>query len=209
MTDGAPTLLVLHALRLRSLASADVVADRFGLSPESVGDRLVELERDGLVAHRSGRVAGWRLTATGRSVGEEMLAGELEASGHRDRVAGDYGRFVELNAPFLAVCTDWQVVDGEDGPVVNDHSDPERDAAVLDRLGRLHGAVTPVTDSLAATLARFDGYTARLAAAHGRISAGEHEWITAVGVDSYHTVWFELHEDLLATLGRERSGERT
>ena len=26
-------------------------------------------------------------------------------------------------------------------------------------------------------------------------------------IDSYHTVWFELHEDLLATLGRERSTE--
>ena len=23
-------------------------------------------------------------------------------------------------------------------------------------------------------------------------------------IDSYHTVWFELHEDLLATLGIER-----
>jgi hypothetical protein len=27
-------------------------------------------------------------------------------------------------------------------------------------------------------------------------------------IDSYHTVWFELHEDLLATLGRQRSQER-
>jgi hypothetical protein len=28
-------------------------------------------------------------------------------------------------------------------------------------------------------------------------------------VDSYHTVWFELHEDLLCTLGLERSSETT
>jgi hypothetical protein len=27
-------------------------------------------------------------------------------------------------------------------------------------------------------------------------------------VPSFHTVWFELHEDLLATLGLERSDER-
>ena len=26
-------------------------------------------------------------------------------------------------------------------------------------------------------------------------------------IDSYHTVWFELHEDLLATLGLERAAE--
>ncbi len=26
-------------------------------------------------------------------------------------------------------------------------------------------------------------------------------------IDSYHTVWFELHENLLATLGIERARE--
>jgi hypothetical protein len=26
-------------------------------------------------------------------------------------------------------------------------------------------------------------------------------------IDSYHSVWFELHEDLLATLGIERGSE--
>jgi hypothetical protein len=26
-------------------------------------------------------------------------------------------------------------------------------------------------------------------------------------IDSYHTVWFELHEDLLSTLGIERASE--
>jgi hypothetical protein len=26
-------------------------------------------------------------------------------------------------------------------------------------------------------------------------------------IESYHTVWFELHEDLLATLGIQRAGE--
>jgi hypothetical protein len=28
--------------------------------------------------------------------------------------------------------------------------------------------------------------------------------VTGVGIDSCHTVWFELHEDLLATLNIER-----
>ena len=33
------------------------------------------------------------------------------------------------------------------------------------------------------------------------------EWFTKPVIDSYHTVWFELHEDLLATLGIERASE--
>lgn len=66
----------------------------------------------------------------------------------------------------------------------------------------------PVTRSLAGSLWRFRGYAERLDAAHQRVRAGDHEWITAPSIDSYHTVWFELHEDLLATLGRDRSQER-
>ena len=31
--------------------------------------------------------------------------------------------------------------------------------------------------------------------------AGDPDWFTRPTVDSYHTVWFELHENLLATLG--------
>jgi len=209
VSDGAPTLLVLHALRLRSLASAVDVADRYRLSAEAVGERLAELDVDGLVAHRDGRVSGWRLTAEGRTLGEAMLAEELDLADARESVTVLYERFLTLNAPFLGVCTDWQVVESPGGPIVNDHSDPVRDAEVLDRLTGIHEIALPVTESLAATLGRFDGYTIRLEQAQRRITAGEHEWITAVGVDSYHTVWFELHEDLLATLGRERSTERT
>ena len=33
------------------------------------------------------------------------------------------------------------------------------------------------------------------------------EWITSPTRDSIHTIWFELHEHLLATLGRDRTTE--
>ena len=33
-------------------------------------------------------------------------------------------------------------------------------------------------------------------------------WVDAPGLDSIHTVWFELHEHLLASLGRARVDER-
>jgi hypothetical protein len=49
----------------------------------------------------------------------------------------------------------------------------------------------------------------RLNAALDRISAGDNDYVSGVRVDSYHTVWFELHEDLLATLGIERGHEAT
>ena len=123
-------------------------------------------------------------------------------------MTSQYEAFLVLNPELLAVCTDWQVVVTSAGEHVNTHDDPDHDAAVLDRLDALHDQVVPVTTALAGTLSRFIGYTDRLTAAHERVRAGDHDWITRPVIDSYHTVWFELHEDLLATLGRERSQER-
>ena len=36
---------------------------------------------------------------------------------------------------------------------------------------------------------------------------GRTEWIAKPTVDSYHGVWFELHEHLLVTLDRDRATE--
>lgn len=89
----------------------------------------------------------------------------------------------------------------------NDHLDPGWDARVLDELGVLGERLAPLNGRLAAVLPRFDGYHARYAAALRRAESGKWSWVDAVSVDSCHRVWFQLHEDLLATLGLDRSVE--
>ena len=37
--------------------------------------------------------------------------------------------------------------------------------------------------------------------------SGDTDWFTKPMLPSYHTVWFEMHEDLLSTLGIERGSE--
>jgi hypothetical protein len=88
--------------------------------------------------------------------------------------------------------------------VVNDHGDAEYDRGVVERLAAVDEGVRPVTADLAAALERYDRYGPRLAAALDRVRAGDGDWFTKPLVDSYHTVWFELHEDLMATLGIQR-----
>jgi hypothetical protein len=39
------------------------------------------------------------------------------------------------------------------------------------------------------------------------VHGGDHDWFTMPVIDSYHTIWFELHENLLATLNLERADE--
>ncbi|HEY6685982.1 MAG TPA: hypothetical protein VI094_07210 [Propionibacteriaceae bacterium] len=86
----------------------------------------------------------------------------------------------------------------------NDHSDRRWDERVLDALGTLDRSLRPVCVDLLDVLDRFDGYADRFSTALDRIDRRDSSWVTGVGIDSCHTVWFELHEDLLATLNIER-----
>jgi hypothetical protein len=93
--------------------------------------------------------------------------------------------------------------------VITDHSDPQHDAGVIASLEALPAKVTPICADLGAALDRFAAYGPRLTNALERVRAGDVDWFTKPMLPSYHTVWFELHEDLLATLGIERSSEGT
>ena len=201
-------LLVLHAIRLRGPASLAELASRFSLEPAHVRSTLETLREGELAKLYEGRLAGWMLTSAGRAEGERLLAEQLDRTALRGVVTAFYQQFLVMNPELLSICTDWQVrVVGQE-EVLNDHLDAARDAVVLNRLAQLHHGVLPLLQQLAAGLERFEGYSSRLGYAHERIGIGQTEWLTGPRIDSYHTVWFELHEDFLATLGRQRSDER-
>jgi hypothetical protein len=199
-------LLVFHGLRLGGFVEPEVVAARYGLPIAEVTDLLAAALDAGLVRRRDGRVSGWLLTADGRTEGEQLLEAELDGAGARPAVAAAYERFMQINKELLAACTAWQVRDESSG-ALNDHSDPDHDARVIARLGDVDDAVQPICTDLASTLDRFGSYGPRLATARRRVEDGDVDWFTKPMIDSYHTVWFELHEDLLATLRIERSTE--
>lgn len=201
-------LAVLHVLRLRGATPGDGVAERAGVAPHVVLDALESCRAAGWVRLHEGALPGWALTSEGRREGERRLAAQLDEAGARGLVTDAYRRFVVLNGDLLAVCTDWQVVRRGGREVVNDHTDHRHDRSVLRRLEHLHSAAQPVLADLAGALERFAAYGPRMDRARARVLSGHHEWLTRPVIDSYHTVWFELHEDLLATLGRERTQER-
>jgi hypothetical protein len=50
-------------------------------------------------------------------------------------------------------------------------------------------------------------YRAKLDEALVKINDGDTAWLTRPIVDSYHTVWFELHEELIGAAGLTRQDE--
>lgn len=190
----------LNYLAVKSMAPAEAVARAVGCEEAEAQELLAGLSDQGLVEERR---LGFRLTEAGSEAVAKLRATEL-ADGTRERLDATYAGFEELNPRLLQLATDWQVISigGEQSP--NDHTDDAYDAAVLDRLYALHGDFGTVLGDIEDALPRLGSYRPRFDAAIERIEAGDHDYVTRPDRDAYHTLWFELHEELLQLLGRER-----
>ena len=202
-------LLTLHAVRLKGMADDGEVAARFALDRSESDELLLDFEAYGWVTRVDfAGTGGWTLTAAGRREDERRLADELAAVGAAEPVHDAYRSFLPFNGRLLKACTEWQLRPTPDdalGP--NDHSDIVLGPARARRAGRPGRRARRRRRGLSGRLDRFAGYDQRYGAALTRAVNGEHAWVTRPRVDSCHTVWMELHEDLLATLGIDRGDE--
>jgi len=206
--ESDPRTLVLLGLRLKGFAGADVLAETTGLDVGTVETLLDDLMAGELAVYREGgQASGFVLTATGRAAGTEALNAELAAGGARDAVQAAYDEFLGLNRDMLQLCTDWQVRDVDGEQVLNDHSDASYDQEVLARLVGIDEQLNSVLVQLNGTLARYRAYGPRFQTALEKLLGGDLDYFTKPLIPSYHTVWFELHEDLLATLDIDRASE--
>ncbi|MDX6589288.1 MAG: hypothetical protein QOI84_562 [Solirubrobacterales bacterium] len=195
-------LLALHGLAVKKAGGAEAVAAVIGSDESAVAGAL-----DDAVA--SGRAAGAKGTYMVSPAGREWLDErypEAFADFRADEAASEaYERFERINRELLSLFTDWQMIPAAGGErIANDHSDADYDAGVVDRLGAQHERAEKVLDRFAALEPRLGIYRRRLDEAYDRVLAGDHDYVSGARIDSYHTVWFELHEDLLRMLGRER-----
>ncbi|MEU5847940.1 hypothetical protein [Saccharopolyspora shandongensis] len=191
---------VLQAIRLKGRPSGADIALAAGLDAASLGPTLRKLVRAEQCTEIGGR---YKLTAAGR----ERLTGLLtnERSGvDQYALAEVYQRFDTHNTAFKQIVTDWQI---KDGATPNDHADADYDGKIVDRLTGLHDEFRSVLAEIVGFAPRLAPYPDRFAAALAKIQAGEHSWLARPMVDSYHTVWFELHEDLIGLTGRTRADE--
>ena len=204
-----PRLVVITCGRLKGFADVGPIVDASGLDGATVQGILDDLGSGDLARRREGRVSGWTLTPPGRALQAELVAAELADAGCEPDVEASYREFLVLNPRLLSTASAWQLREDSGHAIVNDHTDAAHDARVIGDLRALHNATTPLVARLGSLLERFARYAPRLSTAVDRVEAGEHEWFTKPLLDSYHTVWFELHEDLLSTLGKERASEES
>lgn len=195
MATSESTLVTLHALKIKGRATVEEVRTVVGGDADSVAAILADLGDQGLVIERTGgRRPGWMLSPDGRARHEELLS-EGVTDEDRQKVAEIYEGFLALNATVKEIASGWQAIDD--------------DAARFDLLEQLHDihpdAVEVLTEA-GGVIERFGRYGDRLTAALDLVG-DDPRYMVSPAVDSYHTVWFETHEDFLLTLGRTREEE--
>lgn len=189
------TLTTLHVLKIKGRASVEEVAASTSSTPEEAAELLSQFAADELVVERTGgRRPGWMLSPTGRARHEELLAEGLDDEA-KEQLAQAYEGFLALNATVKEISSRWQSVDDDAGrfELIEDVHEIHDDA--VDSLNRA-GEVSP----------RFTRYGERLSEALEQVET-DPRFMVSPAVDSYHTVWFEAHEDFLLTLGRTREAE--
>jgi hypothetical protein len=195
-----PSLSVFMAARLKGRVSVEQLAAVVGRPAAEVEPELAGgVQREWLV-EKGGR---YRVSPAGREHLSELVAQE-RAGLDVARLEDLYDEFDGFNTSLKGIVTAWQVKPGGE---VNDHADADYDASVAERLVDLHARVQPWLARLGVEVPRLARYDVRFAAAVAAVSAGDLSFIARPIADSYHTVWFELHEELIVLLGRDRADE--
>lgn len=195
------THLVLHGLAIKKHAKPEAITGLIGLRLDEIRAVLAAAAATGRVVEADAR---YLLTPLAR------VALDFSYSRHYARLRehgpffAAYEGFERINVQLKSLITDWQtmVVGGKSIP--NDHSDSEYDDRIVGRLGDFHERADLVLAGLESGLPRLGYYRRNLEKALERAEDGSIEWVSDATIESYHTLWFELHEDLLRIVGRTR-----
>ncbi len=202
MPTNLPALhLIMHGVAIKKHGDVAQIARVSGLSTAAVEAELARAVSNGRLVEADGKY----LLAP---AGQMILQGEYsrfyaDLRSHQGFTTA-CARFELINRDLKQLITDWQTLEIGGQRIANDHTNREHDARIIDRLGGLHERFEAVLKSLVAAVPRLRHYERGLVHALERAEAGDHEWVSEVKIDSYHTVWFELHEELLRLLGNQR-----
>lgn len=189
----------LQIARLKGRVTAAAVATSLTLTESEATALLQTLKDTAAIIETNGTC---RLTPVGR---EQLALRVVHERSTVDQAALRiaYEEFHPLNSEFKEIVTAWQIRNG----VPNDHTDTSFDAAIVGQLVGLDARFAPLLSRMLSLAPRLGPYQVRFRTALQKLQAGDQAWMARPILDSYHTVWFELHEDLIGLLGLSREAE--
>jgi pyruvate,orthophosphate dikinase len=202
-TDSPAIGNVVRALLVKGFATPDNLAPALFTSPTETEAILNRMTADGLAELIGGM---FQLSADGKTLGHEMISEDRRTWGDQ-KAAGALESLEPFDQRMKVVVTRWQMREFKGKQILNDHTDADHDAVVLEAFDGLHSEASEWLRSLSAGLPRLAEYATRLERAAQLVGGGDHGYLASPRVDSYHNIWFELHEDLIMLAGRTREEE--
>ena len=113
-----------------------------------------------------------------------------------------YEKFLALDMQLKTLVHAWQTTAKQSGPMGPEEWD------LIDKLKAIDGKAGPMLRRLSEAVDRFSSYRPRLSnAVHQLEEEGDRKYFCGLLVDSYHTAWWQLHEDLLVGVGIARADD--
>lgn len=193
--------LVMHGIAVKKYATVEDICSVTGLQPDLVTALVAEAVSKGRASEAKNK---YLLTPIGQVTLKSAYSKAYSALRNDPDFCSDYESFEHINDDLKQAITDWQTIEVGGQRVPNDHANKDYDASVIDRLGDIHERVDRVLERLAERERRLNRYREKLLSALEKAEDGDISWVSDATTESYHTVWFELHEDLLRVMGRER-----
>jgi pyruvate, orthophosphate dikinase len=194
---------LLRVLLIKGAAAPEQLSEALGARPDQVEPPIARLLQDGLAEAAAGTL---RPSSAGRLRALDLFTADRAAIG-AERSIELLEDFHALDQRMKRVVTAWQVREVNGEQTLNDHSDAAYDQRVLDELAAIHSEAVEWLSPLAEALPRLAAYRSRLARGIAFAREGDQRFVASPRVDSYHGVWFELHEDLIRLAGRRRTDE--
>ena len=177
---------ILNYINIRqAIEDQNAIASMVEMQPAKTKELFDSCVRAGHIIEADGM---WQLTETGEEAVSQFR--KLEVKNREKELAAIYEKFDEENNTFKKIVSEWQA---------------ERDdQKALEGLEGIHARIGKIFQELNRIIPRYEIYPSRFNRAIKNIKDGKTGYLAKYSVDSYHTIWFELHEDLLNLLGRER-----
>ncbi|MCR9185877.1 MAG: hypothetical protein NXH81_10810 [Halieaceae bacterium] len=193
--------LVMHGIAVKKYATVDEICSITGLQSDTVKELVGHAVARGRASEANGK---YLLTPTGQITLKSAYSKTYGSLRRDEEFVATYQDFERINNDLKQAITEWQTIGIGGQTVANDHSDEAYDSAVIDRIGDIHERVEIILKRLGNQEPRLNRYSNKLLSALEKAEDGDIRWVSDATMESYHTVWFELHEDLLRIMGRER-----
>lgn len=181
-------------LLVRGASSAAELMRILAVDGRAVSAVLSRGTEQALLSSSGGKDALIRLTPAGKQTAERHCSTDPSA---RPPIAELYAKdFLPLNQRVKRACAQWQLGGATTRP-----------ARILRALSQTNCEAQVLLSELEHHYARSRLYATRLASAIDGAASGDPSFVASPFVDSFHSVWFELHEELLRVLGRHRAAE--